>query len=171
VKDDDLPDAVEPPATMSWSIKKSFWDYVRDADGEVSTIGGARIRGAEVEFPANPETDDDDSSLRDDTSHVVRYCGGVKFTAHYGMLTVIIQDPWVETTANGTLLTIHDGESEGTPTRIVFATLYPQDPIESDNFIAFREVPTSLSPQGSALFSFNYQAGSELEPISYAMKK
>lgn len=91
--------------TLRWGVKQSFRAYVEAMGGAISAdAGAARADDGGFVFAAAEDSDlvADDGGL----SGTGRFRGRVAFSAHGGMLSVTLVDPWVEAAADGWVLSI-----------------------------------------------------------------
>ena len=108
-------------ATLSWGVKQSFRGYVEAAGGTVATTRGAeRAPDGGFLFPEGPGStlaQGADGRLRG----AGRFQGEVSFSAHGGMLSVVLVDPWIEASEAGLILSVAD--SPAATRRLPFAKL------------------------------------------------
>lgn len=154
---------MDASAGLVWPIKASFVAYVLGMDdGELAASAGAtvstsRVFAFEADTESNSATGADafDARTRRGTLH---FRGDVRFTAHFGMLSVQIFDPSIEFGAETVVLTVvTDGQ------RIPLATLTLPEASTNDSQLSWRGVVPRLSPAGSNLFNGVYPPGQELD--------
>jgi len=162
VKDEDS------TAGLVWPIKASFVAYVLGMDdGELAASDGATVSAgnifvfepAPVSAAANATANANafDASTRQGT---LQFRGDVRFSAHFGMLSVQIADPSIEFGAESAVLTAaSDGQ------RIPLATLALPEASTHDSQLSWHGVVPRLSKAGSSLFNGVYPPGEELDPL------
>jgi hypothetical protein len=130
----------EPGRGLRWAIIPRFTAYVAGVpDGVIAASDGAFSEPGGFFFPR-----------RGDGS----FGGSVSFSAHAGVLNVLIADPAVESVGGVEQLTIRTGDG-----RMPVALLHPLD----DGSFGAR-----LTAEGSALFNYSYDEGAEIAPVRYS---
>lgn len=155
-----------PPAGLTWGIKRSFISYIsRLPDGAVTAQEGAAIVDGSF-FRFEP----DGGSLDPLTaSGVIKFRGQVRLSGHYGMLSLFIADPWLEFAGGSAVLSIVD--VDGWPDRsmrIPLLALPLARPVSDGGGLVLSETRALLSPEGAGIFNDQYQAGTEMDPVSMA---
>jgi hypothetical protein len=150
-------------AGLLWPIKASFVAYVLGMDdGELEAGNGATVSASHVfAFEPAPTSGSStggttfDASTRQGT---LRFRGEVRFTAHFGLLSVQISDPFIEF---GTESVVLSAATDGQ--RILLATLTLPEAATHDSHLSWRGVVPRLSSAGSSLFNGVYPPGQELD--------
>lgn len=144
-------------ATLSWGVKQSFRSYVEAAGGTVATSGGAeRTPDGGFAFPEGPESTlarGADGRL----TGVGRFQGEVSFSAHGGMLSVVLVDPWIEATEAGLIISVAD--SAARTRRLPFATL------DAGAMTAEGDLPAAITLDGMFLLGDHYPPGTVLDAV------
>ncbi len=145
-------------ATLSWGVKQSFRSYMDAAGGTVAVAGGAeRAPDGGFLFPGAPESTlavGPDGSL----TGVGRFQGEVRFTAHGGMLSVVLTDPWVEATDAGLVLSV----AESAARRVAFARLDAAAMTAEGDATA---LPAAITLDGMFILGDHYPPGTALDPV------
>jgi hypothetical protein len=153
-----------PPAGLIWGIKRSFISYIsRLPDGAVTAQEGAGIVDGSF-FRFEPDGGSFDPSTE---SGVLKFRGQVRLSGHYGMLSLFIADPWMEFTEGSGVLSIVD--VDGWPnrsSRIPLLALPSTQPVSDGSGLVLSETRALLSPEGAGIFNDQYQAGTEMDPVS-----
>ncbi|QKE00071.1 HtaA domain-containing protein [Nocardioides marmotae] len=139
---------------MKWGVKSSFRHYIlTSGSGKITAMGGADA----LEDGTFVFTGEDTSR-----PHDLRFCGDLRFSAHHGMLFVMVHDPWITRRDNDWDLSVTDvGHWPARTHRMVFARL--GTPAVTESGLEFPEV--RLTPEASLDFGGNYPAGTALDPI------
>lgn len=145
-------------SVMKWGVKASFHRYVLTAGaGKVTaTDGAALLEDGSFSFAGVDTSEADD----------LHFTGDLRFSAHHGMLFLMVHDPWLTKGDNGWELSVTDiGHWPLRTHRMVFATL--SDPSPTDSGLLYSEV--LLTEEASLDFGGNYPAGTALDPIRVVM--
>lgn len=155
-----------PPAGLTWGIKRSFINYIsRLPDGAVTAQEGAGIIEGSF-FRFEPDGGSFDPSTDSD---VLKFRGQVRLSGHYGMLSLFIADPWIEFTDGSAVLSIVDvGGWPDRSKRIPLLALPSTRPVSDGSALVLPETRALLSPEGAGIFNDQYQAGTEMDPVSMA---
>lgn len=142
-------------ATLSWGVKQSFRSYVDAAGGTVATGGGAeRTPDGGFAFPEGPQSTlamGPDGRLQG----TGRFQGEVSFSAHGGMLSVVLVDPWIEATEAGLILSVADSAAR----RLPFATL------DAAAMTTEGDLPAAITLDGMFLLGDHYPPGTALDAV------
>jgi hypothetical protein len=141
--------------SLAWGVKQSFRAYVAMTGGEAAVSGAAAAAGDDgFLFPAAPGGD---LAVSPDgqPQGIGRFAGGVRFTAHGGMLSVAFGDPWLE--AGRGVLSVADASGR----RVDFATLGPAV-AEGDGVLA---LPAAITLDGMMILGDHYPPGTALDPV------
>ncbi|MGH6964242.1 MAG: HtaA domain-containing protein [Phenylobacterium sp.] len=144
-------------ATLSWGVKQSFRSYVDAAGGTVAVAGGAeRAPDGGFLFPHAPKS----TLARDADGRLTgtgRFEGQVSFSAHGGMLNVVLTDPWVEATEGGLVLTVAASATR----RSAFAKLDAAAmTTEADGALV---IPAAITLDGMFILGDHYPPGTALD--------
>jgi hypothetical protein len=141
---------------MHWGIKASFLRYVKNSGGRSAIVVPAGVVGEAFTFPR---------AAGGHTPGTVRFAGGVGFSAHGGMMTVILAEPAIEAAADGLWLTIADTANlTDESRRRGIARLVPTHPTENLPASASTFTPL-LAGSGVGLFGDVYAEGTAFDPI------
>jgi ferredoxin-NADP reductase len=153
------------PATdgLAWGVRRSFVEYLRGLDdGEFTADGGAAVDDRQVfHFPLR-SADDYDPVARTGT---VRFAGRAALGGHFGALSVVVEDPWLEFGAGGATLTVADPDRDAGHRVPLLDLDLPTAP-GPDGGPAPVEVPTRLTVEGTSFFNGQYPPGSAMDPVS-----
>ena len=141
-----------------WGIKASFLGYVAKQHGAEVSIGGgtATTTTNEFLFPATVDM----PAIGPDG---MKFEGDVQFTAHGGMLNVVLADPWIQLDQNQTVLSVITGGYSGsTGTRTVIAELVEREPVDADGSVTYN---ATLASTGVQVFDGVYAPGEPLDPV------
>ena len=161
-------------ATLSWGVKQSFRGYVEAAGGTVATTRGAeRAPDGGFLFPEGPGStlaQGADGRLRG----AGRFQGEVSFSAHGGMLSVVLVDPWIEASEAGLILSVAD--SPAATRRLPFAKL-DADAMTTEALTTGAlttsalttsgglVLPAAITLDGMFLLGDHYPPGTVLDPV------
>ena len=161
-------------ATLCWGVKQSFRGYVEAAGGTVATTRGAeRAPDGGFLFPEGPGStlaQGADGRLRG----AGRFQGEVSFSAHGGMLSVVLVDPWIEASEAGLILSVAD--SPAATRRLPFAKLVAvamSTEALTTGALTTSALPTSgglvlpaaITLDGMFLLGDHYPPGTVLDPV------
>ena len=144
-------------AGLRWAVRGSFLRYVSALpDGRCRVAAGATlVEGPAFSFPRVGDPDPGAVDL------VHRFTGTVEFTAHLGMLSLRIAEPWLDWSGDTPVITIAGPDQS----RIRLATcLLASDP--ATRVWHGREV--RLTQDGAELFGGSYAVGALLDPFQMA---
>lgn len=151
-----------PPLGLSWGIKGSFLDYIKDLpDGAVSASAGATVSGS-GQFTFPPAGSDFDVHRG---TGVLRFRGDVRLAGHHGMLFLRLLDPWVEFSGGRGVLSISTGDSGGQD-RTTVGFVQAVRPQAVGAFLVWQHAEVLNSPEGAELFDGQYAAGQRMDPLS-----
>lgn len=139
-------------ARLAWGVKQSFRAYVEGSGGSIETLDGSTRAGdGTLVFEA---TGDSDLALGPDgaPTGTGRFRGQVKFTAHGGLLSVTLTDPWIEAAGDTWVLSIAE-----TPTRRT--AIAKLGPAEDGAF------PAATTLEGMMILGDHYPPGTLLDPV------
>lgn len=150
---------------MTWGVKESFRTYFeRLSDHHYDLSGGAaRAVGGEFRFPQQGQ-----SGQASGGRETLSFAGRVVLTAHFGALSVRIEDPNILMDSGGraTLSAVVD-EVDGKPVRMVVADLVVDHEETAAGHDPFRLCfSASLAVEGQYLFMGNYYAGDPLDAVA-----
>lgn len=146
---------------LDWGVKQSFCGYVQSAGGTIETAAGATRRedGAFSFVPAP----DSDLALSSDGVPVGagRFLGEVKFSAHGGMLSVLLADPAVEIGPAGAVLTVAEDAARKRRLQVAKLDLSAAAPGEAGETV----IPAALTLDGHFYLGDHYPPGTALDPV------
>ncbi len=165
--------ALAEPANVSggyadWGVRESFRAYIEGPGGGAITTGDGATRNEDgsFRFPVLGGELDPESGFGE-----VQLDGTVHFTAHGGVLDITVADPRLEITATGSTL-YADAKSQpmggGEPIddHRDLAVLATDDvePTLGPATVEWSAIPATLTEAGAPVF--NYDAGTEMDPVS-----
>ncbi|MFD1212022.1 HtaA domain-containing protein [Arthrobacter sp. GCM10027362] len=156
------------PAGLTWGIKRSFINYIsRLPDGSVTAQDGAAIvDGSFFRFESDGG---EHGSLR--TAGVLRFRGQVQLRGHYGMLSVLIADPWIEFDNGAAVVSIVDVRHWPDRSKRVPLLQLPSARLVADGACHFLpETPARLTSEGSVMFNEQYQPGEKMDPVAVVLQ-
>lgn len=160
--------AVNHPAArgLVWGVRESFLAYLTTSPGSQAELdpGSASIPGGQFSF----EWDGADEFDLTQPRGVARYRGGVRFTAHFGLLSVAISNPWVHLDGDRGTLSV-DGSASTGGSRIALVSFATSTPEQVESGMLWRDCPTALLGEGAMLFNGVYSAGEVFDPLSFAV--
>ena len=148
-------------ATLQWSVKESFRSYI---DGPIAngsySIGWGAGSGA-----YSTETD----------RGLVSYGGSATFTGHDGLLDLTISSPRIQVhsaTSASLIVDVQSAGYNGSPdvnaSGVVFASLSLPAAAESGSQVSWTGAAATLTAAGAEAFAGFYEAGTALDPVSFA---
>lgn len=141
---------------MRWGVKASFLSYVKNSGGKTAIVVPAGVTGEAFTFPR---------AAGDDPPGTVRFAGGVAFSAHGGMMTVILAEPAIEANPEGLWLTIADtADITDQSRRRRIARLIPENPPGDLPAASYAFTPV-LAWSGVGLFGDVYAEGTAFDPV------
>src|SRR5690625_1310155 len=166
----DARDVVDGSA--EWGVKTSFREYVRGA-GDVDVVAPAtQIDGGGFNFAA-------ESGTVNSTEADIQFAGSVEFRAHYfggtPALELIIDAPRVQISGDtGTLIADVSSRDQDTGDvveypKVELATIAGADISISENQATVSGAELSLTAAGAPAFGGMYEAGTELDRLSFAV--
>ncbi|MGO4689493.1 HtaA domain-containing protein [Glaciibacter sp. 2TAF33] len=161
--DEHPPTSTGETSGMVWRIRSSFIRYVTGSGGVI----GIRGRAGTVKTPAGVAFYfglDDASGFDPMTlSGTLAFSGAVDFTAHGGMLSLSIVDPWI-IFGERSLISVLFGDQ-----RVPLAQVTASPPTfspGSGGVLEWSALPTHLEATAVPLFGDVYTAGVAMDPIS-----
>jgi hypothetical protein len=137
-------------AALVWGVRASLRTYVQDVGGEVVVKEPATASGNGLfEFPFEAFEDG-----------VARYMGSVEFSAHHGLINLVVRDPWIHWMGERVRLSVEGSaatNSEGA--RLFLADL---DVAGKSEGAAAR-----LASEAGVAFDFRYPAGTALDHVMF----
>lgn len=168
------PTPISSGAGLDWGIKASFRTYVVGgiAHGTIDVADGAtRNADGTFHFPVTGGEYDPETSAT-----VVRFGGTASFRGHDGLLEMTLSRPRVEITPEGAKL-VADVRSraltDGAPlleypgVTVAEIDADAATPVVADGTTSWSALPATLSEPGAPAFAGFYQAGAELDPVSF----
>lgn len=153
-----------PPAGLVWGIKRSFINYIsRLPDGSVAADDGAVIVDGSF-FRFAPDGGNHDPLT---AAEVIKFRGQVRLRGHYGMLSVLIADPWLELDNSAAVLSIVDVRQWPERTaRVPLLQLPSARLVDVGARHSVQETPALLTAEGAEIFNDQYQAGTAMDPVT-----
>lgn len=148
---------------MAWSIKASFLSYLwqtGDAHSSVSD-GAAFTSSGEYYCPLHSQDEFDTETL---TGRIM-FRGKLHFSAHMGMLNVVIANPAVVFEKGLAQLSIDDYAGAGSRQQPL-VLIDAGEPVADRDALMWRYARTSLAPEALDLFGGVYQTGEAFDPIT-----
>lgn len=147
---------------FAWALKRSFVEYVAGMrDGRMSLEGDAALTSTrEFYFPYLSSVGTPGGNL------VVRFNGGIVFTAHHGLLSVAIRNPSVR--VEGTRGTITIDSSDGA---VVLAELEEISLRHDGDVAMFSSTRVTLASPSVELFGSTYPASEPLAPLTFRVPR
>ena len=157
--------SLDPGPGLTWGIKRRFVDYVGGLpDGDFTVTDGARTDADHVFWFPLASIDDFDSLTG---LGIVRFEGRAEVSGHFGMMSLVIDSPWLEFSETGSQLTVIDAE-KGPGHRIPLLELQHQATPGSTANTA-EDVTALLSPEGTSAFNGQYVPGEAMDPVSWRL--
>jgi hypothetical protein len=157
--------AGEPIASLVWGVKSSFLDYVTGVGGSIEVTAPATEAGTGYRFPLTASPGGGDAGSGDP----LMYAGAVQFSAHQGLMRLVVTDPWIHRTGGAMRLSIASGPAAGSVGgRLFLADLADTEPRRNGQLLIWPDVPASLAPAGAAAFDFHYPPGAELAAVTFS---
>ena len=153
-------------AGLSWGVKQSFNRYVDGIpDGKRAAGAGATWMPDGTYFFEFGNATDFDATTG---LGIIRYRGDVRYLAHYGLLFVMIADPWIQFYQDRAELTINN--SPNPEDRIVLATL---ESGQGGHVLAsgWSHLEARLTQAGVEVFNDVYSPGDMLDPMRLFVPK
>ncbi|HZO35770.1 MAG TPA: HtaA domain-containing protein [Solirubrobacteraceae bacterium] len=148
------------PIGLSWTIRTSFLRYIAGMpDGRGVLAGGAiETAGRGITFPPAGAHFDETSG-----NGAIRFGGEVTFSGHFGMLTMRLADPWIDTAdGTGTLfVAARSGDEDGFAPFATFAFDFEA----TEDAYVWRACNVQLLAHGATLFGDVYPEGEPLDPF------
>ncbi|MFE6483591.1 HtaA domain-containing protein [Streptomyces sp. NPDC057757] len=150
---------------VDWGVRRTFREYVTGdiAKGEWTLSSGAQDGGALFRFPRGEGT-----YGKSDRSLEAEFAGAVRFTGEQGLdlalsgVRVTVED------ARGTLYADVAGAGlDGE--KVALVTFTAKDLTPRDGLVELTEAPTKLTARGAKAFGGMYQAGTVMDPLSFAV--
>lgn len=153
--------------TLHWGVKESFRRYVEGSGGAVAVSGSAsRAENGEIVFPAIG-ANDLETGAAGAWQGQAQFSGAVSFSAHGGMLNVLIVDPAIAITPAGAVLTV--AEAEGAARRIEFARL--DIGAATHNAEGDLIIPARLTMDGAYALGDHYPATTQIDSVRLAPQR
>jgi hypothetical protein len=97
------------------------------------------------------------------------FCGTVSFTAHQGLLRLVVADPWIHFSGRRGQLSIGAGAAgQAAGGRIVVADLALPEATRCGELLSWAAAGARLAEDGAMAFDFSYPPGTELSPVSFS---
>lgn len=143
-------------AGLAWPVKSSFAQYVGGlVDGWIELAGPAM---SSMEYGPIFRLLDDTKFDRTTMAGTLGFGGAIRFQGHFGLLRLVIADPWLAIEGSQGLLSV----ATGLPGRMNIATC--QIAWDAQKRIG-HGTDLALMPAAVELFGGAYQAGTSLDPF------
>jgi len=159
--------------TLTWGVKESFRSYISGtiANGSWDTDGGATYETPEFQWSGANGTYDPESGTGS-----VSFDGLVHFTGHDGVLDLTLAQPTIEFEGDTAALLLdaksNDMEGEVAVDEAqawVGDVALPADVQVADGALSATGAGTTLTNAGVTAFAGFYEAGDELDPLSFTL--
>lgn len=139
----------------AWAVKESFLAYIKGLrDGQVSLGGGAAATSTgEFYFPFTGV------ERYDDAATALCFGGTVRFTGHYGFMSVVLENPRIHL-SDGAGTLVNGADEQG------LAELDLPEPLDGGGVRMWTPVPARLAAPGVELFGDTYAVGELLAPLT-----
>ena len=143
---------------LDWAVRDSLIRYVTAiARGTYRVDGGAvEGEGGVFSFPLR-------RAVREGADWRFSFEGSVRFTAHGGLMDILIKDPEVVVGPDGGVLATHTASDPDDLLAVV--SLGAALPETAEGGLVWEGVSTQLAPHAVDLFGTVYPAGTEMAPI------
>lgn len=169
------PEPADGAGALDWGVKASFRNYIENgpAAGTIETTDPAE-RNEDGTFRFDLGTGLD---FVDDGDVFAPFDGGVHFSGHGGALDLVLTEPRVDVDGTtGTIVVdavskeLESPESE-TFDDVVMATLDLSGvtPTADGDQIRYADIPATLTDDGADAFGGFYQAGGDLDPVTFVV--
>jgi hypothetical protein len=153
--------ADEPTASLCWEIKSSFRDYVIGVGGTIGVTAPAAEDGSAYRFPSADGPGGSNAASGD----LLKFMGTVRFSAHQGLLRLVVTEPWIHRISGAMRLSIAGGPAAD---RLFLADLEATEARRSGRLLIWSDVPARLAPEGTAAFDFHYRPAAELAAVTFS---
>ncbi|MFC9841245.1 HtaA domain-containing protein [Rhodococcus sp. NPDC127530] len=153
---------------LVWRLKSSFLSYLARTPGAQTLVNGGAGTTSTGDFYF--ELADSSAFNRSTGLGTLKFRGQVRFSAHHGMLFVLIADPWVTFGADSTIMSIVEAEGyPDTHRRIPLVTLCKVDAVVIGDTVSWTAAPTHLASGAVHVFNDVYPVGEPLGPMDIRM--
>jgi hypothetical protein len=157
--------ASEPMASLCWGVKSSFRDYVLGVGGTIEVTAPAAEDGTAYRFPLGGGPGGRNAGSGDP----LKFTGSVRFSAHQGLMRLVVTEPWIHRTDGAMRLSIAGGPAaRSVGDRLLLADLVATEPHRSGQLLIWSDVPACLASEGAAAFDFHYRPGAELAAVTFS---
>jgi hypothetical protein len=146
-------------ASLRWEIKDSFRNYVIGVGGTIDVAAPASAGETGYEFPRSAA-----SASTAAAGSVLMFRGTVTFTAHHGLLRLVVADPWIHFGGRYGQLSI----AAAAGSRNIVADLEIPEATKDGETLWWAGVGARLTRDGTAAFDFNYPPGTELSAVCFS---
>lgn len=155
----------EPAYGLLWGLKKSFVDYIgRMPDGKGVVSGGAvSTATGEVRYP--PETSGRRPGADGGEDRFWLFAGEVRFSGHYGMLSVRIAAPRIVLIGGAASLDVAVPTAADADARLTLVTLRLTPEPGDDGVEQWASTDVALTDAGVALFNDVYRPGEPFDDL------
>lgn len=156
----------EPPTatgSLQWGIYSQFRGYVEsNEDGRVELLGAATRSGNVFGFT---QAKGGNWNAQTETGEL-KFSGGVAFFAHGDALSLTIEDPILQVTASGAVLTARFDHGPQTPFADVDLSEATRT-VAEDGSVTWAGAKTTMRAEGVEKFLGFYPAGTVLDPLTF----
>ncbi len=157
--------------SLSWGVKESFRAYIGSA---IAKGSWTPADGAAYETPNFIWTGSSGDLHTADGAGNVSFTGSVTFTAHGDVLNMMIANPTIEFSADGTARLLVDARSNDTTGALVIdekqaelaAVSLPKPVAAETGTVSYTDLPLTLTEAGVPVFGSFYDAGVDLDPLT-----
>ena len=146
---------------LLWGVRATFVRYVARQPGASASVGGGAASTSDNRFVFPSFSAD--ASADSTAATTMEFAGSVQFTAHGGILDLLLADPWLEENRRTLRLSFATRGANGQLSRTAVAELIEKPAGRHDE--GRRHWEAKLTQQGSAVFGGMYSPGESLDPV------
>jgi hypothetical protein len=158
--------AQETALGLSWGIKRSFVDYVRQMPDGQSALGEGAVIGDGGDYVFPPLRSARRAGPGNTIEQLWEFGGDVRFGGHFGMLFVRIAFPVISVRDGLGELTIADPYVSDGGARLALATVSMVQQPASDGQLIWLGSDVRLSAVGCEVFNNVYPVGELFDPLT-----
>ncbi len=161
--------------SLSWGVKESFRSYI---SGSIASGSWEVADGAGYETPSFSWTNPVGEVDAVTGQGIVSFTGSIHFTGHDGALDMILANPSIALSGDGTAQLLLDTKSQRATGEIAIDEtqayigkiegIGQTDP--ASGAIAFESAPAVLTSDGATAFGDYYSSGDELDPLTLSVQ-
>ncbi|WP_394554818.1 HtaA domain-containing protein [Agromyces sp. MMS24-JH15] len=150
------PEVVGP--ALQWAVRDSLIRYVTVIARGTYEVGGGAVEGdgGVFSFPLR-------HAAQEGADWRLSFAGSVRFSAHHGLMDILIADPEVVVGPEGGVLATHRADDPDDLLAVV--ALGPASPAAAGGELVWADVRTELAAAAVPLFGTVYPAGTEMAPL------